>query len=151
MPTPDAPIPNAIEVSGLSVVFGEGSARNVAVDRISFNVPAGGSFGLVGESGSGKTTVIRAIAGLLQAWSGATAIAGRDVGRPPRRGLHRRPPGHVRLAGVGTGYRRHKGALDSARFFVPGPYFQSLGHQPSQVPGRAVVVLVAEIIDEPGV
>ena len=64
MPTPDAPTPDAIAVSDLSVVFGEGAARNVAVDRVSFKVPAGGSFGLVGESGSGKTTVIRAIAGL---------------------------------------------------------------------------------------
>ena len=89
MPMSDAAKPNAIEVSGLSVVFGEGAARNVAVDGVSFTVPAGGSFGLVGESGSGKTTVIRAIAGLIQDWSGAIAIAGRDLGRRRERGFYR--------------------------------------------------------------
>jgi len=84
MPTPDA-----IAVSDLSVVFGEGAARNVAVDRVSFKVPAGGSFGLVGESGSGKTTVIRAIAGLIGDWAGGIAIEGRDLGHRRERGFYR--------------------------------------------------------------
>ncbi|MFQ5565853.1 MAG: ABC transporter ATP-binding protein [Paracoccaceae bacterium] len=84
MPTPDA-----IAVSELSVVFGEGAARNIAVDRVSFEVPAGGSFGLVGESGSGKTTVIRAIAGLIRDWSGAIAIEGRALGHNRDRGFYR--------------------------------------------------------------
>ncbi len=83
------PMPDAIAVSGLSVVFGEGTARNVAVDRASFQVPAGGSFGLVGESGSGKTTVIRAIAGLIRDWTGGIAIAGRDLGHSRDRGFYR--------------------------------------------------------------
>jgi peptide/nickel transport system ATP-binding protein len=81
-------MPDAIEVSGLSVVFGEGSARNVAVDRASFAVPAGGSFGLVGESGSGKTTVIRAIAGLIRDWTGGIAIAGQSLGHSRDRGFY---------------------------------------------------------------
>jgi peptide/nickel transport system ATP-binding protein len=84
MPTPDA-----IAVSDLSVVFGEGAARNVAVDRVSFKVPAGGSFGLVGESGSGKTTVIRAIAGLIRDWTGGIAIEGRDLGHRRERSFYR--------------------------------------------------------------
>ncbi len=84
MPTPDA-----IAVSDLSVVFGEGTARNVAVDRASFKVPAGGSFGLVGESGSGKTTLIRAIAGLIRDWTGAIAIEGRELGHRRDRGFYR--------------------------------------------------------------
>ena len=84
MPTPDA-----IAISDLTVVFGESAARNVAVDGVSFTVPAGGSFGLVGESGSGKTTVIRAIAGLIGDWTGAIAIAGRDLGQRRERGFYR--------------------------------------------------------------
>jgi len=84
MPTPDT-----IAVSDLSVVFGEGAARNVAVDRVSFEVRSGGSFGLVGESGSGKTTVIRAIAGLIRDWTGAIAIEGRDLGHRRERGFYR--------------------------------------------------------------
>ena len=74
------PSPDAIAVSDLSVIFGEGAARNVAVDRASFTVPKGGSFGLVGESGSGKSTVLRAIAGLIGDWTGGIAINGEKLG-----------------------------------------------------------------------
>jgi peptide/nickel transport system ATP-binding protein len=77
------PSPDAISVSDLSVVFGEGAARNVAVDRVSFQVPEGASFGLVGESGSGKSTVLRAIAGLIGGWTGSMSIEGAALG--PRR------------------------------------------------------------------
>jgi peptide/nickel transport system ATP-binding protein len=77
------PISDAIRVEDLSVAFGEGAARSVAVDRVSFRVPAGGAFGLVGESGSGKTTVLRAIAGLITGWSGGIEVLGRALG--PRR------------------------------------------------------------------
>jgi ABC-type dipeptide/oligopeptide/nickel transport system ATPase subunit len=84
MPTPDA-----IAVSGLSVVFGEGAARNLAVDRVSFNVPEGGSFGLVGESGSGKSTVLRAIAGLIRDWTGGIGIEGESLGYLRDRSFYR--------------------------------------------------------------
>jgi peptide/nickel transport system ATP-binding protein len=83
------PAADAIEVSDLSVVFGEGAARNVAVDRASFRVPGGGSFGLVGESGSGKSTVLRAIAGLIGDWTGGIAIKGRALGRRRDREFYR--------------------------------------------------------------
>jgi len=84
MPTPDA-----IAVSGLSVVFGEGLARNVAVDQATFTVPQGGSFGLVGESGSGKSTVLRAIAGLIRDWTGGIAIEGKNLGYVRERTFYR--------------------------------------------------------------
>jgi peptide/nickel transport system ATP-binding protein len=83
------PVADAITVSGLSVVFGEGEARNVAVDRASFSVPKGGSFGLVGESGSGKSTVLRAIAGLISDWTGAIAVNGDPLGHRRDRGFYR--------------------------------------------------------------
>ncbi|HUS53905.1 MAG TPA: ATP-binding cassette domain-containing protein, partial [Thermohalobaculum sp.] len=79
----------AIVVSDLSVVFGEGAARNVAVDRVSFNVPKGGSFGLVGESGSGKSTVLRAIAGLIRDWTGGIAVAGQQLSHRRDREFYR--------------------------------------------------------------
>jgi len=83
------PLADAIQVSDLSVVFGEGAARNVAVDRVSFTVPEGGSFGLVGESGSGKSTVLRAIAGLIADWTGAIAVNGEPLGHRRQRGFYR--------------------------------------------------------------
>jgi peptide/nickel transport system ATP-binding protein len=75
MPTPDA--------------IGEGAARNLAVDRASFTVPEGGSFGLVGESGSGKSTVLRAIAGLIRDWTGSIAIEGENLGYLRERSFYR--------------------------------------------------------------
>ena len=70
-----------IEVADLSVSFGAGKARVDAVKHVSFTVRQGESFGLVGESGSGKSTVVGAIAGLLDDWQGRIALAGQPVGR----------------------------------------------------------------------
>jgi peptide/nickel transport system ATP-binding protein len=54
-----------IDIRGLDVFFGHGKQVFHAVRDVSFAVDQGQSFGLVGESGSGKTTVLRALAGLL--------------------------------------------------------------------------------------
>ncbi len=70
----------AIRVRDLTVAFGRGANRAVAVDGVSFEVAEGGAFGLVGESGSGKSTVLRAIAGLVPAAGGAISVAGRLLG-----------------------------------------------------------------------
>jgi sodium transport system ATP-binding protein len=48
----------------------------VAVDDLSFTVPAGEVYGLLGPNGAGKTTTIRMILGLLRPTSGHAAIAG---------------------------------------------------------------------------
>ena len=65
-----------IDVQGLDVRFDEFHA----VRDISFRVAAGEAFGLVGESGSGKTTVLKAIAGLIQGWTGRIAVEGESLG-----------------------------------------------------------------------
>ena len=54
-----------IDIRGLDVVFGHGKHVFHAVRNVSLSVEQGQSFGLVGESGSGKTTVLRALAGIL--------------------------------------------------------------------------------------
>lgn len=41
-----------------------------ALDRVSFEVPAGGIFGLLGPNGSGKTSLLGVVLGILQASSG---------------------------------------------------------------------------------
>ena len=64
-----------IDVSQLRISFNE---REV-VKGVSFHVAKGGSFGIVGESGSGKSTILRAMAGLNEQWSGRIAFDGKDV------------------------------------------------------------------------
>ena len=64
-----------------------------AVAGVSFDIPAGQTFGLVGESGCGKTTLARLLVGLEQADAGSIAFRGTDL-----TGLSR---GQRRRAGTG--------------------------------------------------
>ena len=48
----------------------------LALDDVTFAVPAGGSLGLVGESGSGKTTCVRLALGLERPTSGRLTFNG---------------------------------------------------------------------------
>ncbi|MCO6381128.1 MAG: ABC transporter ATP-binding protein [Vannielia sp.] len=74
----------ALDIRNLHVWFGEGSARNMAVKGVDLAVQEGESFGLVGESGSGKSTVLRALAGLVESWDGSISVAGESL-RPKGR------------------------------------------------------------------
>jgi len=68
-----------LNVSDLDVWFGEPPDRVDAVRGAAFSVPKGESFGLVGESSSGKSTILRAIAGLVDSWSGQIEVDGRRI------------------------------------------------------------------------
>ena len=69
----------SVSVSDLVVTFGQHEGAFRAVDGISFNIPAGSTFGLVGESGCGKSTAMGAIAGRVGNWTGQIVIDGRPV------------------------------------------------------------------------
>ena len=56
-----------------------GKGTVVAVDDVSFAIPAGSTFGLVGESGSGKSTIARMILKLERPTAGEVAVEGRDI------------------------------------------------------------------------
>ncbi|HEX2885444.1 ATP-binding cassette domain-containing protein, partial [Vineibacter terrae] len=57
----------------------------VAVDDVSFDVPAGGVLGVVGESGCGKSTLARLILGLLPPTAGEIVVDGQRVADMDRR------------------------------------------------------------------
>ncbi len=69
MTTPD------LECRRLSKRFG----NTLAVDDVSFEVPAGSFFSILGPSGCGKTTIMRMIAGFLEPTSGDILIRGKSV------------------------------------------------------------------------
>ncbi|MDI3339169.1 MAG: ABC transporter ATP-binding protein [Sphaerobacter sp.] len=67
--------PPAIEFTGLTKRFG----TFVAVDHLTFSVPAGSVFGFLGPNGAGKTTTIGMLLGLIEPDEGTAAIFGHDV------------------------------------------------------------------------
>lgn len=79
-----------LSVRDLSVRFG-GVA---ALSEVSFDLEAGGIFGIIGPNGAGKTTLINAICGLVRATSGTILFDGHEMQNKPaheiaRRGLAR--------------------------------------------------------------
>jgi len=65
-----------ITIHELTKRFRTAGAQILAVDRVSFTVPAGEVYGLLGPNGAGKTTTIRMIVGLLKPDSGYAEVAG---------------------------------------------------------------------------
>lgn len=66
---------NAIEVEGLRKCYGQ----VLAVDGLSFRVPAGATVGLLGGNGAGKTTTIAMLLGLLIPTAGRIRVLGHDM------------------------------------------------------------------------
>ncbi|BCW57920.1 MULTISPECIES: ABC transporter ATP-binding protein [Micrococcaceae] len=66
--------PFVISARNLTKSYGE----LTAVDNISFDVPAGESFGLLGPNGAGKSTTMKMIGGVSQRTSGSLTIMGLD-------------------------------------------------------------------------
>ncbi|MCH7800355.1 MAG: ABC transporter ATP-binding protein, partial [Chloroflexi bacterium] len=71
----------AIEMNGLTKVFGRGAKSITAVDRVSMQVRPGEVLGFLGQNGAGKTTTIKMICGLMTPTSGEVIVNGFDVFR----------------------------------------------------------------------
>jgi NitT/TauT family transport system ATP-binding protein len=69
----------SIRVENVSIVFGEGEASFIAVDRVSTEIRAGEFVCILGPSGCGKSTLLNAIAGLETASSGHIEVDGATV------------------------------------------------------------------------
>lgn len=76
---------SGLRVDGLEASFGD----EAVLAGIGFEVPARMVLAVVGRSGCGKTTLLKAIAGLLEPDRGSVRLAGEEVGHlpPQRRGI----------------------------------------------------------------
>ncbi len=72
----------AIGIDNVSIIFGEGEASFIAVDRVSAEIAAGEFVCILGPSGCGKSTLLNAIAGLETASSGRISVDGTTVTGP---------------------------------------------------------------------
>ncbi len=75
----------AIELRGLTRVFGKGERTVVALDEVSLVIRAGESVALLGENGAGKTTLTKILATLLLPTAGTALVHGLDVRRDANR------------------------------------------------------------------
>lgn len=66
-----------IQTDNLTKVFGD----QVAVDRLTIDIPEGEVFGFLGPNGAGKTTTIRMLASLISPTSGSARVLNYEVGR----------------------------------------------------------------------
>lgn len=86
---------NIIEITDFSMQFGS----TKVIDKLSFTVKEGETFGLLGSNGSGKTTTIRSLLGIYPQTSGTLLVGGKpyavDSGvrlgyLPEERGLYKK-------------------------------------------------------------
>jgi len=71
---PQVPRPR-IAVTAHDLVLHRGA--QIAIERSSFEIPAGSITAIIGPNGSGKSTLLHAIAGLLSPASGSISVLGR--------------------------------------------------------------------------
>lgn len=68
-----------LSVHNLCKSYGNGAARAMVVDGVSFNLRKGECYGLLGPNGAGKTTTLRLCLGLTAPDSGEIHLVGRRV------------------------------------------------------------------------
>jgi putative ABC transport system ATP-binding protein len=68
-----------LEVKNVSKVYGEGTAKVVALDNISLLVNEGDFIAIMGPSGSGKSTLLNIIGGLDRISSGEVILDGKRI------------------------------------------------------------------------
>lgn len=73
----------AVEVRGVTKVFGSGGDAVRAVDDVSIDIRENEFLTLLGPSGCGKTTLLRMIAGFEHPTSGQILLGGSDISRLP--------------------------------------------------------------------
>jgi ABC-2 type transport system ATP-binding protein len=78
---------NHLTVENLSITYGQ--SPEPAVDKLSFRVSGGTTFGILGGNGAGKTSTLKALAGVMPLSSGHIYLNERDLALPREADLAR--------------------------------------------------------------
>ena len=141
----------ALEVADLAIDYQVRRQWRPVVREVSFEVPAGGSFGLVGESGCGKSTVAMAVVRYLAAngrvSNGHIKVAGTDAYSLNASALRT-----LRANEIGFVYQNPATALNpSMRVGAQlAEVFVLLGHGKAEAMDRARMALAQVRIADPG-
>jgi len=68
-----------LEISNISKIYGEGTAKVVALNNVSLQVNSGDFIAIMGPSGSGKSTLLNIIGGLDSPSSGEVILDGKRI------------------------------------------------------------------------
>lgn len=68
-----------LRVENLTKIYGKGTTKVTALDKVSFSVDKGEFVAIVGTSGSGKSTLLHLIGGVDRPTSGKIYIDGKDI------------------------------------------------------------------------
>ena len=79
---PTAPL---VSLEDVTVAFGKGAGRSVALAETDLKIATGDFVALVGPSGCGKSTILRLVGSLLRPTSGVVLVKGREAGAVPVR------------------------------------------------------------------
>lgn len=77
-----------LKIEDLEIAFKTSKGRYVAVQNINLDIDKGQIISIIGHSGCGKSTIINAIAGMVQPTGGSVLLNGKKVKGPgPDRGI----------------------------------------------------------------
>ena len=79
----------AISAQHLSKTYRYRGGSTQALDDVTFDIPAGETYGLIGRNGAGKTTFLRIVGTLLLPTSGTASVLGFDI-RTEERSIRQR-------------------------------------------------------------
>ena len=72
--------PAVIDVRDLSVAYGRGANRTLAVDGLTFSIREGETVGFIGSNGAGKSSTIKTLMGFTFPESGEVSVYGEAAG-----------------------------------------------------------------------
>jgi putative ABC transport system ATP-binding protein len=87
--SPIADLAKAIQVRGLTKIYGSGATAMRALDNVSLDIYRGEVLLLMGPSGSGKTTLLSIMGGIMRATEGSVLVEGEEIVGLPEKNLPR--------------------------------------------------------------